>query len=60
MRILAQELHLRPCDLAGYDGTSLERLFFDIIVMRKEDDYPESSTRARIMKRRAQSGLYTS
>lgn len=61
MGALAIKISRRPCEIAGYVGSDLERLFFDIAVIKStlEEQAPESSTRGRIMRRRAQTGLYT-
>jgi len=51
-------LHIRPSELVEYEGTSIEKLMFDAMVLSKADVTEPTSTRELIRRSRARMGIY--
>jgi len=51
-------LGIRPSELAEYEGTAIERLMFDAVILSKADATEPASTRELIRRSRARMGVY--
>jgi len=51
-------LGIRPSELVEYEGTSIERLLFDALVLSKAEITEPTSTRELIRRSRARMGVY--
>jgi len=51
-------LGIRPSDLVEYEGTPIERLLFDAVVLSKAEVTEPRSTRELIRRSRARMGIY--